>query len=271
MTESEQAPNWMQKANSDLDDRSEEIVTTFYNNLQAHTDEHHIPPETASQIMAQYIRYGGLSAGKARAATLNNYRIGTREFRWQHAEDIVDTTAESLRTQVSELPSTRKQAIQSFQRIENRPVRHVYGIGNVEFEGEYNERIDSFKQKVRIDVYQYGDVGTYPDEISPLEEGMLPEYALVVTKLQLTGLYHCIGDNQQRVIAKKSSREEVSRSPRTEHVRQREGLPELEPAGVDIHRFEDTEGVIEKAYRLLHDSGYRWESIKKDIAMALEP
>lgn len=271
MAEPEQAPNWMQKSDSDLDDRSEEMVTTFYNNLQAHTDEHHIPPETASQIMAQYIRYGGLSAGKARAATLNNYRIGTREFRWNRAEDIVDTTAESLRTQVSELPSTRKQAIQSFQSMENRPVRHVYGIGNVGIEGEYNERIDSFEQKARIDVYQYGDVGTYPDEISPLEEGMLPEYALVVTKLQFTGLYHSMRDDDQQLIAKRSSREEVSEHPRMGHVRQREGLPELEPAGVDIYRVEDTEGVIEKAYRLLHDSGYSWSSIKKDIAMALEP
>ena len=279
MHDSGEIPSWMETENGEshntmLDDRNANKVIKFYNNLRRHT-EHQLPPEAASRIMAQYIKYRDLPVGKARAATLADYGLGSRDFQWEDGARVTCTTADTLRTQLNNLPTPHSQSVSFFQGMENRPGEHIYHLHCTKNRtGEYNPRIDGFKQEHHIDIYQYhdtseGDENIYPDDITPLKQGMLPNYAVVITKKQPTGLYYDDTPRSER-INKKAGRKEPSKNPTKGHVSGNERRPEMEPAGVDIHRPQTTDDMFEKMYRLLHNSGYHWQSIKNEIEETLQ-
>jgi hypothetical protein len=280
MSDPNQIPSWMETENGELDtsildNRPANKVIKFYNNLQRHT-EHQVPPEAASRLMAQYIKYEDLPVGEARAATLADYGLGSRDFQWEDGARITCTTADTLRTQVNNLPIPHSQTVSFFQGMENRPVQHIFHLRCTKNRnGEYNPRIDGFDQEHHIDIYQYHDTeenggNIYPDDITPLEEGMLPNYAIVITKKQPTGLYYNDNPRSEERINKKAGREEPSTNPTKGHVSGNERRPEMEPAGVDIHRPQTTDDMFEKMYRLLHNSGYHWQSIKDEIEETLQ-
>lgn len=280
MPQPDQIPSWMEKGsgevnNSNLDNRGKNKIIEFYNNLRRHT-EHQVPPEAASRIMFQYIKYRDLPVGEARAATLADYSLGSRDFNWEDGARITCTTADTLRTQLTNLPNSHDQTVSFFQGMEDRPAQHIFHLHCTKNRnGEYNPRIDGFEQEHHIDIYQYHDTeenagNIYPDDITPLEEGMLPNYAIVITKKQPTGLYYDDNPHSEERINKKAGREESSTNPTKGHVHSNEQRPEMEPAGVEIYRPQTTDELLEKMYRLLHNSGYPWQSIKTELKETLQ-